>query len=123
MTYSEDLRKRVVDFVKNGGKKKQAARLFCVSLWCVRDWVNRPSLAPQKAGPKSPWKLKPTRLTKEIEATPDAYLDELAETLGVSRSTVGYGLKRLRLTRKKNDTLQSTKRREKTRIPAGLKGH
>ena len=35
MAYSIDLRERVVNFVKNGGSKAQAARKYEVSRWCV----------------------------------------------------------------------------------------
>ena len=39
MTYSLDLRQRVVDFVKkNGGSKAEASRVYDVSIWCVYDW-------------------------------------------------------------------------------------
>ena len=47
MTYSKDLRKRVVAFVESGGSRAEAARLFEVSRWCVYDWINREDLAPQ----------------------------------------------------------------------------
>ena len=35
MAYSLDLRKKVVDFVSSGGRKKRARELFGVSIWCV----------------------------------------------------------------------------------------
>ena len=109
MTYSEDLRKRVVAFVKQGGKKTDAARQFKVSRWCVYDWTKRLDLRPEKAGPKQPWGYNPKQLRQAIESTPDLYQDELAETLGVSQSTISYGLKRLQLSRKKNDVVPSAK--------------
>jgi transposase len=107
MAYSVDLRERVVAAVKAGNSKKATAHRYNVSRGTVHNWMNRPVLAPDKAGPKEPWALNPKRLAEEVETAPDAYLDELATALGVSRSTVGYGLKRLNLTRKKNDTVQS----------------
>ena len=36
MTYSVDLRKKVVTFVERGGSQAAAARRFDISLWCVR---------------------------------------------------------------------------------------
>ena len=50
MTYSVDLRKKVVGFVRNGGGQREAARRFEVSLWCVRDWLARKDLRPQQKG-------------------------------------------------------------------------
>ncbi|NJK57672.1 MAG: IS630 family transposase, partial [Pleurocapsa sp. SU_5_0] len=41
MTYSVDLRKRVVEFVAAGGSKAEASRRYEVSLWCVNDWCQR----------------------------------------------------------------------------------
>jgi transposase len=109
MAYSLDLRQRVVNAVNEGSSKKAAALRYNVSRGTVQNWTARVVLAADKAGPKEPWRLKPERLQAEIEATPDAYLDELAETLGVSVSTVGYGLKRLHVTRKKKHALQPAK--------------
>ncbi len=40
MTYSIDLRKRVVEFVQGGGSKAEASRRYKVSLWCVNDWLS-----------------------------------------------------------------------------------
>jgi transposase len=107
MAYSLDLRQRVISAIEKGHSKKATAERYNVSRGTVQNWSKRIVLQADKAGPKQPWRLNPERLRAEVEATPDAYLDELAETLGVSRSTVGYGLKRLQVTRKKNHTLPS----------------
>lgn len=37
MSYSLDLRRRVVLYVQDGGTKISASRQFKVSLWCVND--------------------------------------------------------------------------------------
>jgi len=37
MTYSVDLREKVVAFVHHGGSQAEAARRFDLSLWWVRD--------------------------------------------------------------------------------------
>ena len=46
MTYSVDLRKKVVAFVHDGGSQAEAARRFEVSLWCVQDWQARKTCGP-----------------------------------------------------------------------------
>ena len=109
MTYSEDLRKRVVAFVQSGGSKSEAALRFNVSRWCVYDWMKRKSLAPKKAGPKAPWRMKLSELQAVLAQHPDAYQDELAIELGVSRGCIAYGLRRLGYSRKKNDTVPSAR--------------
>ena len=46
MSYSLDLRKRLVEFVQAGGSKADSSRMFSVSLWCVNEWCKRDSLKP-----------------------------------------------------------------------------
>ena len=48
MSYSVDLRQRVVAFVEAGGAKAEAARRFSVSEGSVHNWLKRDNLAPTK---------------------------------------------------------------------------
>ncbi len=48
MSYSLELRHRVVLYVKDGGTKISACRHFKVSLWCVNDWCKKRYLSPYK---------------------------------------------------------------------------
>ena len=117
MAYSEDLRKRVVEFVKKGGSKAEAQRRFSVSEWCVYDWLKRGNdLKSQKPGPKQPRKLNLPVLNMLVEQKPDAYLDELAKDLNVGKTTVWRGCQKLGLSRKKNQSLQRAKRKRTTTI-------
>lgn len=109
MAYSLDLRERVVNAVANGENKRSVAERYNISRGTVHNWIRRPILAPSKAGPKKPWRLNMVRLQMEVDATPDAYLDELATRLGVCVATVHYGFKRLKITRKKNDAVRSAR--------------
>lgn len=102
MTYSVDLRERVLAFVEAGGSKSEAARRFNVSRWCIYEWLGRESLEPSKQGCPGPWKLLPEALEADVAEYPDAYQHERAAALGVSEYAVWYGLRRLNLTRKKN---------------------
>jgi transposase len=110
MTYSVDLRERVVTFVKQGRSKSEAARRFKVSRWCVYNWLERETLEPEKQGCPGPWKLNPEALEAHVEAYPDAYQHERGAALGVSRHVVLYGLKRLGIRRKKNAAVPREKR-------------
>lgn len=111
MTYSVDLRERVVDFVRQGGSKSEAARVFGVSRWCVYDWMSRETLESAKQGCPGPWKLSPETLEAHVASYPDAYQHERGVALGVSRYVVWYGLKRLGIRRKKNAAVPRKKRR------------
>lgn len=110
MSYSTDLRERVVDFVKNGGSKTEAAKRFSVSRAIIYIWIKAESLCPKKTGPKGHTKLQPEKLKQLIEERPDAYLDELAVELNVSAFTIAYGLQRLGISRKKNHVVRGANR-------------
>lgn len=118
MGYSTDLRERVVDFVKNGGSKTEAAKRFSVSRAIIYIWIKAESLRPQKTGPKGHTKLQPEKLKQLIEERPDAYLDELAVELNVSAFTIAYGLQRLGISRKKNHVVRGANRGRAQQIQA-----
>lgn len=112
MAYSEDLRKRVVVFVESGGSKAEAQRRFSVSEWCVYHWLKRgKNLKPDKTGPKKARKLNLSALKALVQQKPDAYLDELAKELTIGKTTAWRGCQLLGLSRKKNQSLQRTKRK------------
>lgn len=118
MSYSKDLRERVVCFVREGGSKTEAVKIFSVSRAVIYIWLKSASQSPQKTGPKGHSKLDPKKLKQLVEERPDAYLDELAVELNVSAFTVAYGLKRLRISRKKNHALRGKNRRGTQQISA-----
>jgi transposase len=104
MSHSKDLRRRVVSYVRGGGSKATAARLFGVSRGRIYIWLGLgDELATGlKPGPKRGHKLDEERLRAELLKRPDAMLKELAALFQVRESTVHYGLKRLKISRKKN---------------------
>lgn len=105
MTYSIDLRKRVVEFVKEGGSKAEAALIFGVARSCVYDWLNRDNLAPKKHGRRKR-KLDWQALQKHILMHPDMLLRERAEHFGVRIYSLQYACKQMRISHKKNTSLQ-----------------
>ena len=110
MTYGVDLRKRVVEFVNEGGSKAEAARRFKVSRWCVYNWCDRPCLAPERTKTVVYVKVSDHDLKAHVAEHPDAYQKERAVELGVSNQTISRRLRALKISRKKNDTLQRKKR-------------
>ncbi len=56
-------------------------------------------------------KLDMDKLAQDIELAPDAYQWERAKRLGVAERTIGYGLKRLGISYKKNTQTPEGKRR------------
>ncbi len=105
MTYSIDLRKRVVEFVTDGGSKAEASRQYKVSLWCVNDWCKREDLTPQvQQGRKR--KLDWPALSRHIQEYPDALIRERAQHFGVHNNAIWYASRQMKLTRKKNSEIQ-----------------
>ena len=100
MTYSIDLRKRVVEFVQEGGSKAEASRRYKVSLWCVNDWCKRQDLTP-KPQKRRQRKLDWEALSRHIEEYPDALLRERAQYFEVHINAIWYATRQMKLTRKK----------------------
>jgi transposase len=103
MSYSLDLRKRVIKYVENGGIQEKAASIFGVSPKTVSNWIRKKregNLSPITRENK-PRKINYDSLRKYIEKHPDAYLREIAEELEVTPQAVFYACKRLRITLKK----------------------
>lgn len=103
MSYHTDLRERVIAFIKNGGRKTDAVRIFNVSRGTIYNWMQRTELTPKKRG-LSDRKLKKAELAAHVRANPDALLRERAIHFGVRTSTVWAALQKMGI-RKKNDAL------------------
>lgn len=102
MAHSADLRKRVLQFIENGGSKTEAAKRFSVARTAIYRWLKAPDpLARGKPGPRKPRLLDPVALAEHIRAHPDQTPDERARHFGVSKSCIAYGLRRLGHTEKK----------------------
>ena len=121
MTCSEDLRERVVGFVRAGGSKSAAAKRFKVSRGSVYNGLGLESLAITRTRNVTPYKLDPETLKAHVVAYPDAYQAERAKALGVSEYVVWYGLKRLGL--KKNVSLPRKRRQSSQSILETVKNH
>ena len=104
MSYSLDLRKRVVNYVRSGGRKSEASILYQVSLWCVHDWMRRENLAPIKPKGRSR-KMDWEALERDIQENPDKLLRERAAEFGVWPNAICYACQVLKITHKKNLSL------------------
>lgn len=104
MAYSLDLRERVVNYVKSGGKKSDAARIFEVSYWCVMDWCKRDNLNYKKS-PGRPRKFDWNKLEEDIKNNPDKRLIDRAEDFGSCIHSIWYAQNKMSITRKKNSKI------------------
>ena len=103
MTYSPDLRSRVVDFIKNGGTKTEASRRFDVSRSSVHAWIKRETLHPKTYTRSKFRKLDENKLKDHVRAHPQMRSDERAAHFGVHPSNICRALQRLRISRKKHN--------------------
>ena len=112
--YSEDLRKKIVDALRRGATKTDAARCFGVSRSSVKRYAKladegRPLAPKKRPGSKPKMDQSAKRLLEaDLEERPVATLSERREYLGrvagisVSESTLSRMLRRLGWSRKKD---------------------
>jgi transposase len=101
MTYSLDFRKHALG-IRDQEKLslKAVAERFGVSCQTVYRWTKR--LESKTTRNKGATKIDMEALKQDIVKIPDAYHYERAARLGVSPRGIGYALKRLGVTYKKN---------------------
>lgn len=104
MTYSTDLREKVLQFVEKCGSITEGARLFGISKPTIYNWLKlkekEGSLAAKR--PKRPWrKIIPSVLMVLLEKHPDWTLKEYGEYFGMTQPSVSNAFARLKITRKK----------------------
>jgi transposase len=112
MTYSPDLKKRVLEFVKNGGRKIEASRRFLVSRGVVYAWLKEEDPFAAKARQVRQGKIDRATLMRHVQDQPDVYQRELAEAMGVTQAAVSKMLRTLGLV-KKTASISGTGRYEK----------
>ncbi len=118
MTYSNDLRKKALDYIEKGGSKEEASRIFGVTIRTLFNWIKRKKtgcLAPSKRKERTPHKVDHEKLKAYVEQHPDAYLREIAQFIGAPVTTVFYACKRLKINLKKrhHSIGNGTRRKEK----------
>ncbi len=104
MTYSNDLRKKALDYVEETGSKIEASHIFGITVRTLFNWIKRKKqgcLAPNRSRNKRPHKIKEEQLKAYIQQYPDAYLRGIAELFKTSITAVFYACKRYRIILKK----------------------
>lgn len=104
MSYSTDLRKKIMHFVDKDGCIAEGARIFGVSRSTIYNWIKKKKRTgslkdlPARRG----WqKLEPQALTAFVQQHPDFTLAEYARHFGVTPPSMSTAFMRLKITRKK----------------------
>ena len=103
MTYSLDLRKQALKYIKTVGTRKEASVIFSVTTRTLSNWISRERLqilAPNKRC-SSPTKIDNHKLKQYLQKYPDVYLREIAQELSVTIPAIFYACKCLKLNLKK----------------------
>ena len=117
MTYSRDLRKKVLA-IKEKEKMSFASisKRFGIGKNTVFVWTKR--IQPLRSRNKASTKKTLDRLKADVEQYSDACQYERDERLGVSKSGTHQALKKLNITYKKSFKTSEGKRRREARISA-----
>ncbi len=100
MAYGTDYRRRVMAFVKEGGSKRDAARLFKVNPDTIYEWLKRGEDLSARPAKTRQRKIDKEALKRHVRECPDALLRERAVVFKVDPSAVFYALKSLKIVKK-----------------------
>jgi len=112
VAYSDDLKKKVIEYLGDGHSQREARDSFHISLSAINKWsqqYERTGEMKNKPLNRSFKKLDPEKLKAYVQEHPDAYQKEMAEKFGCSPSAVRKALRKLGITHKKNETIPGTK--------------
>ena len=101
MTYQTPHRIAVLSFIKDGGSKVEAARLFKVSRDTIYRWLNLDDIAPKPPPKTRHRKIDKAALKRHVQENPDLFLRERAAHFGVAISSMSLALSKMKV-RKKN---------------------
>ena len=73
MPYSVDFRKKVINFVENGGTITEAAHTFWIGIASIYRWLSRPKLSANKAK-RHQRKLDFKELEKDVKQNPKSII-------------------------------------------------
>jgi transposase len=121
MTHSIDLKKRVLEFMKNGGSKAEAARRFSVGRTIIYSWLKDVDLFKPKPRQVRTRKICPKALAQDVLENPDDFLRERARRFGVKINAIAYRLATMKIV-KKTATVRRTRRYEKNDLRRSAAG-
>jgi putative transposase len=104
MSYSNDLRKKVIEFIDKGNSIADTAKVFGITKPTIYRWLKKQRYDGNLSDkpPKRPWKkIDPRLLIVFVKQHPDFTLLEYAKRFKTSAAAICRTLKKLKITRKK----------------------
>ena len=114
MTYSIQLRRKVLELQRSGETFIKLSHRFKISKTTISRW--KKEITPKNHRNKKPVKIDYEALKKDIQEHPDSYSYERALRLGVSASGIRYAKKRLGISYKKNPKSSEGRSRKKVYV-------
>ena len=102
MTYQLSHRQAVISYIKDGGSKAEASKIFKVSRTVIYSWLTLKDLTPKPPLSTRNRKIDKQALREHVEKYPDLILRERACHFGVHLSSMGHALKKMKIGKKKN---------------------
>lgn len=102
MTYQKPHRKAVISYIKDGGKKSEASRIFKVSRETIYRWLKLDDITPRPPPKTRNRKIDKESLRRHIEQYPDMFLRERAAHFGVAISSMSESLSKMKICKKKS---------------------
>jgi len=112
MSYDKKIREQAVKYREKHTLKK-TSEVFGVSESAVRSWVRQYKLQGHikpKELERNGRKVTQETLQSDVEKYPDAFNYERAKRFGCTAEAIRIGLKRYKITRKKNSKIQGSER-------------
>ncbi|MCL1859874.1 MAG: IS630 transposase-related protein [Oscillospiraceae bacterium] len=109
MSYDKKYRERAVQYRLDGHTVLETSKTFKIGTTTLKKWEKKYkatgdlSKEPLKRNPK---KVCPNKLLEYLHKHPDAYQSEVAEILGYSQPAVSQAMKKSKITRKKDISIQ-----------------
>jgi len=104
MAYSEDYRKRAIEYLNEGHSEKELYEAFKVNPSTVYRWrkllEKTGSLSPEYKTTRKR-KIDKQELARAVERKPDITLPELAKMFNCTKQSIDVALKKIKITRKK----------------------
>ena len=102
MAYSEDYRKRVIEYRKEG-----KVAIITIRTWEIK--LKEEGTLKKKPVKRTFRKLDPEKVRLYFAQHPDAYLREAAEEFECCETTITYACRKLKITRKKRRRITESK--------------
>jgi transposase len=109
MAYDRQYRKRVLEYLEEGHTQEEAHKVFKVgasTIWEWRKLYEETGSLEKRELKRSFKKVDPEKLALYIKEHPDAYLKEIAKFFQCDESAIRKALKKLKITRKKNESIR-----------------